>query len=99
MSMEPMSALPAVTSVQKITATPGPSKPTEPASKAPADSKDPASKVSMKQALGMVINKKNLHGGAHPDRKPLQINSMIADPNEQELDEMGNPLDYFSIYK
>jgi hypothetical protein len=24
---------------------------------------------------------------------------MIIDPDEQELDEMGNPLDYFSIYK
>jgi hypothetical protein len=53
----------------------------------------------MKQALGIVINKKHLHGGAHPDRMPLQVNTIIPDPNDQELDEMGNPLDYFSIYK
>lgn len=79
MSIEPMSALPAVTSVQKITLTPGPnSKPSDPVKNEDSNPKlltkggsSQDNKLSMKQALGMVINKKNLHGGAHPERKAL----------------------------
>ena len=49
--------------------------------------------------MGVGINKKNLHGGAHPDRKSLAVNEMISDPRPVELDELGNPVDYFGIYK
>jgi hypothetical protein len=49
--------------------------------------------------MGGGLNKKNLYGGAHPDRKSLAVNLMIADPDQMELDELGNPIDYFSIYK
>jgi hypothetical protein len=45
------------------------------------------------------INKKNLYGGANPDRRMLNVNSLALDPLGEELDELGNPIDYFNIYK
>lgn len=31
--------------------------------------------------------------------RTLQANEMVVDPGDMELDELGNPLDYFNIYK
>ena len=54
---EPMSALPAVTSVQKITATPAPVPAPAEGEKQPAGiAKPKAGKLNMKQALNVMIN-------------------------------------------
>jgi hypothetical protein len=52
-----------------------------------------------KQKLGIKINKKNLYGGGHPDKRTINVNQIISDPDSNELDELGNPMDYFNIYK
>jgi hypothetical protein len=46
-----------------------------------------------------TVNHKYLNGGAHPDKRSLAMNQIIIDPDKLELDELGNPLDYFNIYK
>lgn len=55
--------------------------------------------VAQGKNIGVSINKKNLYGGANPDRRILNVNSLALDPLGEELDELGNPIDYFNIYK
>ena len=45
------------------------------------------------------MNLKRLNGGSDPDKRVLAMNEMIVDPAEMDLDEVGNPIDYFNIYK
>ena len=42
---------------------------------------------------------KNLNGPLHSDRKVITSHDMIADVSAKELEELGNPIDYFNIYK
>ena len=55
--------------------------------------------VKQGQNIGVSINKKNLYGGGNPDRRMLVVSSPTLDPLGEELDELGNPIDYFNIYK
>jgi hypothetical protein len=45
------------------------------------------------------VNLKRLNGGSDPDKRVLTMNEMIVDPADMDLDEVGNPIDYFNIYK
>lgn len=47
----------------------------------------------------MAVNLKRLNGGSDPDKRVLTMNEMIVDPADIDLDEVGNPIDYFNIYK
>jgi hypothetical protein len=45
------------------------------------------------------VNAKALNGGMNPERSALTINEMIVDPENMDLEELSNPIDYFNIYK
>lgn len=47
----------------------------------------------------ITVNMKNLNGPLHPDRKNITSHDMIADVSAKELEDLGNPIDYFNIYK
>ena len=49
--------------------------------------------------MDIKVNTKALNGGARPDRHTLTINEMIVDPENTDLEELSNPIDYFNIYK
>ena len=45
------------------------------------------------------IDMKQLNGSLKPNRQVLAATDMIADPKPEELENLGNPIDYFNIYK
>ena len=60
---------------------------------------DLAAKAQSQEQMDIKVNAKALNGGAHPERHALTINEMIVDPENVDLEELSNPIDYFNIYK